>query len=74
MNYRITITKLEDNPNYKQEMEKYLEASTYNNRQWNNSNGVLAAEPRESFERNAFFTILDQEQFDAVKKAALEKF
>lgn len=69
--YRITIVKVEDNPNYKEEMA-VLEARR-RDRFWNGDREVHEM-PREQHEKDALSTVCDEEHFQAIRKAVLEKF
>lgn len=66
--YKVVIIKMEDNPNFKEEMAK-----------WENNNmGYRQLDdkprPQDSFPKDALQFIATEEQFDAIRKAALEKF
>lgn len=64
MQYKLTITKLIDNPNYEAEMVDY-------DKQRNNSYGISSL-PSKTIEDNSFLAILTEKEFQAVKKAVIE--
>lgn len=72
MYYRIVITKFEDNPNYKAEYETYVTDRKYRN--YNMMDANPDAEPSREIKKEALHTVLSEEQFNAVRKAALEQF
>lgn len=70
MHYKITITKMQDNPDYEKEMAEFKERHGFYGR----SMSDMRSEPVREIEKEALFVILDDRQFDAVKKAVLEQF
>lgn len=72
MYYQITITKIEDNVNFEQEMAKFLEATKYQRNSWDS--GPEPLRPNRTLEVNALSLIASEEQFEVIRKASLENF
>lgn len=72
--YRILITKLEPNPEIEAWLEKTKEAREYRKRYpdsiWNRNE--VAPVPNEMLEHKQLETVINDEQFEAVRKACLE--
>jgi hypothetical protein len=68
MNYRITITRSEPNPNYATEIEQYEQANRYNR------NNYDEIKPRPMSTIDALIAELTPEQFEAIRKAVLANF
>lgn len=66
MHYKITITRTVPNPNYKEELEVFKDRSS------RYGYGQNISEPQLEIEENSLFTILNEEQFAAVRKACVE--
>lgn len=71
--YKIVITKLVDNPNFKEELEAYTAREQERVRYGRCSSDELPY-PMQKIEENALATVVDEEQFKAVQKSILETF
>ena len=68
---KITITKQVENPNYAEELEKFKA----DNRVYFSGNGVEGANrPDKHVEKSALYFVATEEQFEVIRKAALETF
>jgi len=67
MEYEIEISMFVKNPNYEKELEKYNERIRYTN-DYNNPT------PMPTEKVKCLFTRIDEQQFEAIRKAALEVF
>lgn len=65
MTYKITITKMDLNPNYKEEYEDYREKSRY---------GSAALEPIKNIESRVLDVELTEEEYKKVKAEVIKVF
>ena len=68
IHYRLTITRLIENPNYEKEMEQMKERRGFYSRSVMDN----LTEPVPTMEQQSLFTIVDEEQFAAIQKACIE--
>lgn len=66
---RLTVKKIEKNPAYEEKMAEYKEAST--NRYWNRD---VPDYPQFFIERDTLQVEINEEQYEAIRKAVLEQF
>lgn len=65
MNYKITIQKLESNPNYGEELKKFNDYNRYS---------TPVGMPSEYFEKNCLHTILTEQEFLDIRNEIIKKF
>jgi len=68
MSYRITITKLVENPNYEKERERFEQQN-----RWGPGYAGSPEGPRSHLEEQTLFTILNDDEFNAVRMAVLRE-
>ena len=68
----LTIKKGTPNPNYKEEMKNFVEYNSQNRRGYND--GFQSIPPSPIIVEDLLIVDLTQGQFEAIKKAVLEKF
>ena len=66
---KLQITKYESNEKYESELADYKERSRYGNCRVDNNDY-----PQKEISRNAMEVLITEEQFEAIRKAVLEKF
>jgi len=74
MEYKIQITKVEPNQNYKEQLAQYSEemsASKIFNRRYDEPQPI---EPQKEFVKDVLITVLTEEQFKKVKSEVLKVF
>ncbi len=68
--YKLSVKTLEENPNFEEEMSEYKNKSRSN---YFNPNGAISM-PEKYREVKALEVELTDSQFDAIRKAVIEKF
>lgn len=68
MHYRLTITCIVANPDYETEKAKFEESRRFGRSTYSDNDG-----PRATLEEQMLYTVVNEEQFNAIRKAALEK-
>jgi hypothetical protein len=66
--YKLTITKVVDNPNYKAELKEWQDSA------WRIANFGSEGGPIPTIEENTLFVILTDEEYEVVKKEVLKTF
>lgn len=69
--YKIQITKITKNPNFSKEIKDWEEKNKYNNYGNYRNGDVVQMRPEETQEENAIMCQLNEEEFEAVKKALI---